>query len=228
MITSFTKTISQAKYSELQSTLKKGEDIHETFIVPLENGTSTEIFKLTVDDTTSTEYTVIPLIQSSVVSDEGKVEHYTAVVYNRSEDIYKKLSNELISDSSVLPTLIQAFYKGEPNERHADYEYHFYDGDRYPAVRTSSNIERLDDEIYITAISKSGGHFPQIWELTDNNDEKYILRERSGRIKLKKQGVQKPLIQIFVGLSYPGVPLSEKETIQLLSSIEGVTVDAES
>lgn len=231
MYASFTKEVSEDHISELQKTIQKGEPLQGSVINPIKNGVSTEIFKLTTPQTDENpdpiEYSIIPLIQSTTVKNIEQKQKYEAIIYNKVEEITKFLSFQLVTDCITLPTIVQTFYRGEESDRNSNFEYVFYDDDRYPAVKAKQQIKRPNTNIRITDITNKGGHFPQIWDVKDEyTDTIYLLRERSGKIQLRKQGQKTPLLQIFVGTEYPGIPLSETEVFELLSSINEISVEA--
>lgn len=227
MTIAFTKEISPELFSELQDMLESnGNELQQNLVTLMQKGTDSELFNITTNEDDSIKYTIVPVLQSNVVKDHAKKDLYEAVIYNRHTETYVHFNEDLVENCLALPDLVQAFYKGDLIERNSDYEYHFYDGDTYPAVKSKTTIERLETQLTLTDITKQGGHFPQIWSAKDTENTKYTLRERSGKIVLREDQKTKKILQVFVGEEYPGLPLSEKEVLNIISSIDEITIES--
>lgn len=144
----------------------------------------------------------------------------------RFEDSIYKVPTELFTSKEFLPTLHQAFYKGDYTEREADYEYRFSDDTIETAIKASDPVSRLDDNpLTIKSCEYIGGHAPRRFKLTDTEENEYYLRERSGSIKLyDTEENQKQLFNAYIGGEHPGTYLKDDEILNILDSVEYITI----
>lgn len=176
------------------------------------------------------QVTLLPEQMGQVVNqDEAEKNRAFAVIVNRQEGKSWYVSPDEVDESTVLPELRQAFHESmDYSERDADYRYHFDDGTTQIAVPSSNPVSRLDDELVFTAIEYIGGEFPQKFLIETEDGDYYYLRERSGSLRLiDDAGNGEEVFNAYIGREHPGTYLHQDEVLNIISSVEYITIEDE-
>lgn len=156
------------------------------------------------------------------------VESY-GILQDSNKDQAAKIPKDQFEQEDIFPELRQAFHEGlSYQDRDADFKYHFSDGDTGIAVPSSDPVERLENEINITAVECIGGHFPQRWLLDTRESGYMFLRERSGQIRLYDQLLGgDEIFNAYIGREHPGTRLSNGEVINIVTAVNYINIEDE-
>lgn len=226
MFPAFTHELTDEETEEFESLLT-----HELPVSALgqfaSQGAQFKPFTVETDTGQMFQVTLLPEQLGQVVNqDEPEKNRAFAVIVSRDEDKSWYVDPDEVDASTVLPELRQAFYESmDYSERDADYRYHFADGTTQIAVPSSDPVDRLDEELVFTAIEYIGGEFPQKFLLVTESGDYYYLRERSGSVRLiDDAGNGEEVFNAYVGREHPGTYLHREEVLNLISSVDYITI----
>lgn len=136
------------------------------------------------------------------------------------------LDAENVSGSNILPTLKNVRHEGESfYDRKADMRYYFGDGKTLVAQYASNPVQRLEESLTFVGVESLGGFAPRKWMFSTVEKDYYLLRERSGSVRLiNDAGKGETVFEAFVGREHPGTRLVDSEVIDLVTSVDYINI----
>lgn len=225
MLTDLVREVSEGEYNEIINKVKNGKNVESSLYNYTSSGSKYKSIRYT-DGERNLTVQVLPVETFQKVENEPVKTEVYAIIKDEDTDSVWMITVDDFESISQFPELRQAFHEGESfNEREANYKYHYEDGSTQVAVPTNTPVRRLKKPITITAIEFLGGMFPQEWIMETDDGEYLYLRERSGSIRLYKDGVSgEEIFNAYIGREHPGTNLNKDEVINIISSVEYINI----
>lgn len=135
--------------------------------------------------------------------------------YIESEQDYKLSPKLIIKSSNITGKYFYSFKEGTVYHLHKE----------RPQEKENQNINRPNNTIKISNITKVSDHVPiEFFAVTDNNNYLYI-RYRSGNLKVLYSKDKDPIngetiVKAFFGKDWPGMNLSSDEVLNIISGLD--------